>query len=44
MRAITSEIERNVTSTIRRTIVEGQGGSDGKHQLVSDSRTLAITE
>ena len=44
VRAVVSEFERNVTSTVHRTIVQGQEGSGGKHPSVSNSRTLAVTE
>jgi len=47
--AIVSELGQNVTSTrtmvpgIRRTMIKGQRG-DGKNLLVSETRTLSITE
>jgi hypothetical protein len=44
VRAVVSEFERNVTSVLRRTIVQGQEGSWDKHPPVSDTRTLAVTE
>ena len=35
---------RTMVSDIHRTVVKGQEGSGGKNVLVSDIRTLAITE
>jgi len=40
VRVIVSEFERNVTSALHRTIVQGQEGNGGKHPLVSDTHSI----
>ena len=48
--AIVSELERNFTSTqtmvsdIHRNMLKGQEESDDRHLLVSDTRTLSVTQ